>query len=261
LPGEFSSNDGTSCLDCLPGTYSAVPSNTCLDCPAGYTAAIAGQTACDECPIGYYAPTAGLTDCTACDPGYTTSGTASTTCDVLLPIELTSFFAKVENDVVRLHWQVAMEVNTSFYVLQKSTDGEQWTTISRQNGTGTSYKPLQYQAVDPFPANGSNYYRLKEMAFDGKASFFPILHVDYQFADALKIYPNPVSGGQLNVAFESGTVREISIFDQQGRQWQRLVYPETHIATLEVGHLPAGLYNLVISTDGRMVHRRIVVRR
>jgi hypothetical protein len=109
------------------------------------------------------------------------------------------------------------------------------------------------------PSTGQQrYFRLKQMAFDGKETYFGVIHVEMEQVGGAKVYPNPVSGHELSVAIEREAIREISIYDQQGRHWQRVVFPETHIALMEVGFLPAGMYTFAITTENRTVYKRVL---
>ncbi len=129
---------------------------------------------------------------------------------------------------------------------------------------GTSCVPCpqgQYQATDPFPAPGHNYYRLKEMAFDGKETYFNIVQVLFRSETAaLKVYPNPVEAGRLHVAIEAETIQEIAVYDQQGRLWQRITYSDAHVAVVAMEMLPSGIYSLIVSTDQQTLFRKVVKR-
>jgi hypothetical protein len=85
-----------------------------------------------------------------------------------------------------------------------------------------------------------------------------VLHVEFENVAEVKVYPNPIAGHELSVAIEREAIREISIYDQQGRHWQRVVFPETHIALIEVGFLPAGMYTFAITTENRTVYNRVL---
>ncbi|MBK8563055.1 MAG: hypothetical protein IPN76_06825 [Saprospiraceae bacterium] len=113
--------------------------------------------------------------------------------------------------------------------------------LSRQNGTGTGYNPLIYHATDPFPATGSNYYRLKEMAFDGQETYFEVLHVEFENVAEGKGLSTPVLG--MNSACIEEAIREISIYDQQGRPAAG-GFPATRIALIEVGFCQQGCTHL-----------------
>lgn len=84
-----------------------------------------------------------------------------------LPVELTSFDGvnKGANNV--LFWSTATEYNSNYFNIQKSRDGQTWTTISTINGSGGSSTPIDYNITDYKVEPIINYYRLQQYDFDG----------------------------------------------------------------------------------------------
>ncbi|TAH38849.1 MAG: hypothetical protein EYC69_14285 [Bacteroidetes bacterium] len=96
---------------------------------------------------------------------------------VLLPIELLVFEATCVEDAVSLHWQTATEVNNDFFNIQKSTDGQQWETISQVDGAGNSSHILDYIFNDYQINTVSTYYKLTQTDFDGKSGESQIIKI------------------------------------------------------------------------------------
>jgi hypothetical protein len=71
----------------------------------------------------------------------------------------------------------------------------------------------------------------------------------------LRLYPNPArSGIHLQSAYDFSAGR-LSIVDALGKEVQRGVYGGGKI---DVSALPAGLYTLVVSKDGKLLRKRFV---
>lgn len=125
----------------------------------------------------------------------------STNTNTPLPIELVSFSARLNNDVVDLGWRTASELNNDFFTVERTADVEHFEPISQIDGAGTTNRPIDYAHTDTAPLYGRSYYRLKQTDFDGSYTYSKVVVVDYdgpRFA-SLHVYPNPLEGGNLDI--------------------------------------------------------------
>ncbi len=278
--GKFAASTGqATCDDCLPGTYAQnIGQIACDNCMPGTYARNSGQSSCDNCivgayqpaqasinciacPVGTYAQNQGQALCDNCPSGFTTSTTGSTSpadCNVVLGITLFEFSAAVDKNIVRLKWTTTEEKNTSFYVLQKSTNLEGWTTIARINGKGTTQNTTYYTATDPFPIKGVTYYRLKEVEFDGVTHYSKIISAESFSKASLKVYPNPATA-ELNVAHSEESIKTVFIYNLVGQKVAQYNFEKTNIGTLDLSDLISGQYILSVYTEGGAYAERIVV--
>lgn len=161
-----------------------------------------------------------LTDLTTTDGSNFYVGSTNLTTSPL-PIELLSFTGTIVTGGVELNWHTANEVNNSHFIVLRATDGTNFEPIGTVVGNGTTNVPHSYSLFDRDPSLGKNYYRLKQVDFDGRSSFSEVIMVMVQNIDPLvSIYPNPVSQHQpLNVVLSglpSNTPAEILIMNSQG---------------------------------------------
>jgi subtilisin-like proprotein convertase family protein len=86
-----------------------------------------------------------------------------------LPIELLSFEANLSNskNSTDLNWATASELDNDFFTIEKSSDLENWETITMVDGAGFSVETINYTANDNNLLNGINYYRLKQTDYNG----------------------------------------------------------------------------------------------
>ena len=82
-----------------------------------------------------------------------------------LPIQLVSFEAKKQGTQVELNWRTASELNNEQFIVQHSTDGNDFKDISVIRGAGNSLTEINYQFIHQGAVNGQNYYRLKQIDF------------------------------------------------------------------------------------------------
>lgn len=116
-----------------------------------------------------------------------------------LPVELVDFTAtlvETKNEVA-LQWTTQSETNNLGFELERSDDARNWSTIGFVNGQGTIAAFQNYQYIDDMPFLGDNYYRLKQIDYDGAFEYSNIVQVSITAFNDLKhlsIYPNPSDG-------------------------------------------------------------------
>ena len=84
-----------------------------------------------------------------------------------LPVELSTFDGVNKGNNNHLFWVTSSEQNTSHFNLQKSRDGETWTTITTLNAAGNSTNQIDYNVTDYKVEPIINYYRLQQYDNDG----------------------------------------------------------------------------------------------
>jgi trimeric autotransporter adhesin len=94
---------------------------------------------------------------------------------ILAPIILTSFdISKTADNHVSIVWSTATEENVKNMYVERSSDGRNFAPIFTITPVGARNKYTRYAVTDKTPVQGSNYYRLKEVDFDGNVSYFDI---------------------------------------------------------------------------------------
>jgi hypothetical protein len=95
-----------------------------------------------------------------------------------LPIELVSFESVNLEGYNLLTWSSASEQNNDYYLLERSTDGYDWSVINNQKGAGNSSVKIDYSFRDFTYEPTINYYRLSQVDFDGNSETFKIISVN-----------------------------------------------------------------------------------
>ena len=113
-------------------------------------------------------------------------------CSLPLPIELLYFAAKVEEKTVVLDWQTLAELNNKEFVIWKSIDGLKFNSIGSVPGSGSVSTNRKYRYVDANLAEGLSYYRISQVDFNGKETFYSIATVSSESFHLVNSYPNPV---------------------------------------------------------------------
>jgi hypothetical protein len=111
-----------------------------------------------------------------------------------LPVELTSFTAKIIAGNVNLEWKTATELNNNGFEIQRSVDKVNFGTIGFVQGKGTTTTPQSYSYIDKSKINGVLYYRLKQIDFGGKYDYSSVIEVKNDVPAEFSLsqnYPNP----------------------------------------------------------------------
>lgn len=110
--------------------------------------------------------------------GWDANVTSTTSSCGPLPIEIVEFEGYDDEDINRIHWVSASEINNDYYTIQRSEDGIHWETIATVKGAGNSTTPILYEIVDENPFTPYTYYSLSQTDFDGKTEKFDIIAVE-----------------------------------------------------------------------------------
>ena len=139
------------------------------------------------------------------------SGSANT-----LPIELLYFKASLKDDIVKLNWSTATEMNNDFFTIERSSDGIHFKKILTQPGAGNSTITLYYSDKDEHPMYGYNYYRLMQTDFDGNFTYSNIEFINYttkpdndKDIKILSIVPNPFEE-EFKLSFAAASSMEVN---------------------------------------------------
>ncbi|MBC7535092.1 MAG: T9SS type A sorting domain-containing protein [Ferruginibacter sp.] len=91
------------------------------------------------------------------------------------------------NNTVRLNWEAYTDLQHDYFEVQHATDkNSNFISIARIK----SLPP--YASLDNNPANGNNYYRIKEVDKTGLVTYSNVIKVNLQNSLSTIVYPNPV---------------------------------------------------------------------
>lgn len=162
-----------------------------------------------------------------------------------LPVELTKITARVVRGNVHLSWSTASETNNSHFNIERSLDGREFAEIGRVAGAGTVREKQEYTFIDENPLPGANYYRLRQMDYDGRFSFSAVRRVmNGRPETAFLLFPSPATDYlQVQRSEPGDTDATWEIFDTGGRLLGSGVFPaESTEVPVFVGDFQAGTY-------------------
>ena len=187
----------------------------------------------------------------------------------VLPVTLLNFGASLSRDgKALLKWTVANEQNVSYYSVQKSTDGMNFTDIGKITATSSSSVQKTYTYTDN-TSTGSRYiyYALKTVDKDGKTQLSPVAlfkNDKVKGGIIISLSPNPISSpGHLMLQFNAdkdGSLL-VQLFDGNGKlvtQTNMMATAGINSGHFHLGELPSGTYTVVFSIDGKRETRRLI---
>lgn len=161
----------------------------------------------------------------------------------VLPIQMIDFTAKYSGNQVFLSWESASEINNQGFEIENSNNGSDWEIVGYCRGNGTTNTNSKYEFVHKTPKFDTNYYRLKQIDFDGKIDYSKVIYVTYQGNKNLSISPNPTSG---IIRFNTTEEGEVKIYDVSGNLLQHLDIIDQEI---DISDLPSGILLIHVLTE------------
>jgi hypothetical protein len=172
---------------------------------------------------------------------------------IALPIELINFSAKANNSTINLAWQTATEKGNSHFDIERSANGKEWSKIGVVKGNGTSQQKMDYRFNDERSLSILNYYRLKQVDFDGQFNYSPVVTAVAGKGKLKGIFPNPTADKVTLVGNDLTNDDVVTIFDLNGRIVKTQKVSGSQI---DVSDLNKGLYILSISDiNGQAIER------
>jgi hypothetical protein len=171
----------------------------------------------------------------------------------VLPIELIAFRAElIENIRVHLSWETDSEMFNSHFEVEKSADGLEFSQVDMIEGHGTTLENQAYEFTDIIPRKGVNYYRLKQVDFNGTYEYSSVVSVNVSEEASIIIAPNPVRQySELTIFVNDVTNFDFVIMDMTGRVVQSHQNLENNIIT--INDLSPGIYLYQIRTNNQVL--------
>jgi hypothetical protein len=154
---------------------------------------------------------------------------------------------------VRLEWATASEINNKGFEVEMSEDGLTYQKIAFVEGKGNSLTSNIYQLTIIQPNDA--YYRLRQVDFDGKFSYSPVVFVE-GVAGKVVVYPNP-NNGRFSISVGKDNLElPARLLNAQGKEVWRGAQTEVRTTGL-----PAGIYFLHTTVAGKTKITKLLIYR
>jgi len=163
-----------------------------------------------------------------------------------LPVELVTFKGERVGNHAKLTWQTSSELNNDYFEVEYSIDGISFESLGRVKGAGTTTDPNTYTLYHEQPVSGHNFYRLKQVDFDGQSTYegdVVSVYFDFEFVSLSMVpYPNPTTQEDLTIKLVAGEKTiSIKLIDIYGINH--------HVETIEGADIKNGEYKLKIGKN------------
>ena len=163
----------------------------------------------------------------------------------VLPIELANFEAFKRVRDVELNWTTLSEENNKGFYIERSDNRTDFNPLDFIEGNENSTHEINYSFIDSSPLGGINYYRLKQIDFDGTFEYSDVVSIDFATLPNTIIFPNPVSD-KITIQTDYSGVVSIQVLDLNGRVMYNSNQQLDSQAELDLDFLPEGSYFLQI---------------
>ena len=173
----------------------------------------------------------------------------------VLPVELLSFSGKATPSAIQLNWETSTELNNEKFEIERSTDGRTFQMIGEERGQGTTQQTQSYQFMDQAPVTGLNYYRLKQMDYDGQFAYSPVTAITFTRKGGISVYPT-ATNSMVNIVTEDEGNALVKVFHINGSLMKQQAFAGNTLP-LDLSSLPNGTYLIVVETSTQTHQERI----
>lgn len=150
------------------------------------------------------------------------------------------------NNQNKIYWTTFNEINNDYFEVQHSMDGIDFEVIGMVTGNGNSNKEIDYAFIHKNPYQSLDYYRLKQVDYDGKHEFSPIVSLSKKSTGNVHIFPNPTQGVLNFNGIQEET--KVTIYDWSGKVIRN--YENFANSFIDIQDIEAGMYIIsVINND------------
>lgn len=96
----------------------------------------------------------------------------------VLPIELSYFAGSNQGNINVLQWKTEIEKNNDYFVLEISNDALNWSVLANIKGNGNTNSSITYNYKHEYFSNIINYYRLKQIDYNGTFKYHGIIAIN-----------------------------------------------------------------------------------
>lgn len=186
----------------------------------------------------------------------------------VLPVEIISFNAILDNNIVHLKWSTATETKNAGFTIERSADGMEWCQLGFIPGAGSSNSTKNYSFEDKsLSLSEKYYYRLKQKDIDGAVKYSNVIEINFVSAkkcELLQNYPNPFNPDTIikyQIA-ETGFVT-IKIFNSLGKEVLTLLNELREVGSYNIdfkgGYLASGNYFCRLQAGNFVAVKKLVL--
>lgn len=181
------------------------------------------------------------------------------------PVEWLGFLGRQVPAGVQLNWATATELNSDYFEVQRSADGQFFESVGEVKSAGMSQETQQYQFLDTQPIEQSQFmvYRLKQVDLDGAYEFSKRIEIQVEVQGQtaqVNAFPNPTTG-PIRLSWNGLTdpTTAYQIVDIHGRELKTGWLDDTRGELgFDFSTFPAGSYWVNLSTSTGILSTQVL---
>jgi hypothetical protein len=182
----------------------------------------------------------------------------------ILPVEVVNFEVKETAKFNHVMWKTKSELNSQWFIVERSTDGINFTEIGKVDAAGNSSVEKNYFYKDYDILYPKLYYRLKEVDNDGSFEYsdaIMVMRTDLE----MSVYPNPTTGAiniNFYIQFEGNyTIRYTDAIGRVIVEEIKVSTGNSTYSSLVLTNLPTGVYFMeVMNAAGTIIYQEKIIR-
>lgn len=180
--------------------------------------------------------------------------------DGTLPVKLVSFTAALQNKNILLQWQTDNEMGFDRFIIQRSFDGNAFSSIGSVQSAGNSTTSKNYSYTDN-TVTGLNadkiYYRLQIADRDGKLTYSKVEVVKPGSDWFVNMAPNPARDHI--IVSSQGNLKTIHIINTRGQTLKTISLSGTaYRYRVDIRELPAGHYYIKLVGEKQVCTKQLI---
>jgi len=163
-------------------------------------------------------------------------------------------------------WSTAEEVNNEFFVIQKSIDGIEYTTVGQVKGAGSSSEEQHYRYLDFSIGTKRVFYRLMQVDYDGIAYQTPtvILNREHENNFMITAMSSTMTDSEFSLTLRSESREKIAykildLNNQLMKDGEAEIVDGVNVISVSIEGLDVGSYQLVL--EGKKEDESVYVRK
>ncbi|MEL6843120.1 MAG: T9SS type A sorting domain-containing protein, partial [Bacteroidota bacterium] len=182
------------------------------------------------------------------------------------PVEWLDLQAIQQGEDIQLQWGTTQELNSDFFAIERSLDGQAFDEIGQIKSAGTTSTEQAYLFDDPraiYLPTEKLYYRIRQVDLDGSLSYSNTVAIQPDRAEvALNLFlaPNPADQ-MVSILVQSGSeqVIQLSVMNALGQEVYREQIAQGR-KQLDLQSWSAGIYYVRVENDFASTVKKLVVR-
>jgi len=176
-----------------------------------------------------------------------------------LPVKFLQFTAKDFTGYNELRWKTTNEQNISYYEIEFSSDGVNYTSVGKVNAVNNPSEN-NYSFHHFISAFTKLFYKIKIIDRDGRITYSDIVILDKKQTASIKIYPTLIRDGRLNILSDK-PLEEMIIFSTDGRKvYQDELNNLSGSINISLPHLQEGVYIIQVKWKDGFATAKVLIQ-